>query len=76
MCTSGQPDSQCKDTNAECQLESETTGTYRCLCKSQYYENNAGVCAGSKFECFETRLYCNIDQTPGYMGNETLFSKG
>ena len=42
MCTSGQPDNPCVDTNAACQLES---GTYTCVCKSQYYENNAGVCA-------------------------------
>jgi hypothetical protein len=73
VCTSGQPDNPCVDKNAACQLES---GTYKCVCKSQYYENNAEVCAGSKFECFETRIYCNVDQTPWYMVYEPLFSKG
>ncbi|CAC5393943.1 unnamed protein product [Mytilus coruscus] len=40
VCTSGQSENQCVDTNATCQ----GTTTYRCLCKDKYYENKAGKC--------------------------------
>lgn len=63
VCTSGQPDNQCVDTNAACQADTGTT--YKCLCKNNFYQNIAGICYASKFLkylcvsymfCYKTRL--------------------
>lgn len=46
VCFDGRPDNQCFDDNAACTL---TNGTYKCICKDDFYNNTASKCTPRKF---------------------------